>query len=284
MEKPKKIGLALGGGAARGLTHIGVIKALENAGISIDYIAGTSMGAIIGGYYAATKDIRRLEEVFSNIKRKDVFSFRDLIKNKDGAFFKGELIANRLRKELGDIEIEKCQIPFTAVATNVNNGEEELLNTGNLADAIGASSAIPLIFSPVEINGKLLMDGGLANPVPADVVKKMGAEYVIAVDTSSRWLEVSKEMVSVKDMYGVITQALSTLEYHLAKNILGEYADLVIKPPIFHQHWFQFENAPEVIKIGVEETNLYLKEIRQKTGYKKQEETLSEKFIDFILN
>lgn len=282
--KHKKIGLALGGGAVKGLAHIGVIKALENAGINIDFIAGTSMGALVGGYYAATKDINGLETIILGIKKRDIFSLRDIIKKRDGALFRGEPIAERLKKELGDMKIENCQIPFTAVTTNVKNGDEVRLNSGNLVDAIRASIAIPLIFSPVEIDEKLLMDGGLVNPVPADVVKEMGAEYVIAVDVSSRWLEAPEEMISVKDMYSVISQTLSVLEYQLAKSVLKQSADIVIKPPIFHYHWFEFENSSEIIKIGEEEGRLRLKEVRQKTGYKKPKGTLGEKFFDFILN
>jgi len=282
--KHKKIGLALGGGAAKGLAHIGVIKALENAGINIDFIAGTSMGALVGGYYAATKDITGLETIILEIKKRDIFSLRDIIKKRDGALFRGEPIAERLKKELGDMKIENCRIPFTAVTTNVKNGDETRLDSGNLVDAIRASIAIPLIFSPVEIDGKLLMDGGLVNPVPADVVKEMGAEYVIAVDVSSRWLQAPEEMINVKDMYSIISQTLSVLEYQLAKNVLKQSADIVIKPPIFHYHWFEFEYTPEIIKIGEEEAQLRLKEIRQTTGYKKPKETLGEKFLDFILN
>ncbi len=282
--KHKKIGLALGGGAVKGLAHIGIIKALENAGINIDFIAGTSMGALVGGYYAATKDINGLETIILDIKKRDIFSLRDIIKKRDGALFRGEPIAEKLKKELGDIKIENCRIPFTAVTTNVKNGEEIRLNSGNLVDAIKASIAMPLIFSPVEIGGKLLMDGGLVNPVPADVVKEMGAEYVIAVDVSSRWLQAPEELLTVKDMYSVISQSISVLEYQLAKNVLKQSADIVIKPPIFHYHWFEFENSSEIIKIGEEEARLRLKEVRQKTGYKKPKRTLGEKFLDFILN
>ena len=101
----KKIGLALGGGGAKGLAHIGVIKALLDAGIKIDYIAGTSMGALVGGWYAATGDIRTLEDFIVNIKRNDIFAINEIIKRKDGALFKGESIADKLRQELKNIKI-----------------------------------------------------------------------------------------------------------------------------------------------------------------------------------
>lgn len=283
----KKVGLALGGGAAKGYAHIGAIKALESAGIDIDFIAGTSMGALIGGYYAATKDIEAIENFVLGIKKQDIFSLRDALQTlvkKDSAFFKGESVSNLLRRELGDIKIENCQIPFTAIATNTKNGDEIRLNGGNLVDAIRASIAIPLIFSPVELDGKLLMDGGLTNPVPADVVKKMGAEYAIAIDVSSQWLEAPEKMVTVKDIYSVISRSMSVIEYQLAKNVLKQSADIVLRPPVFHYDWFDFEKADELIGIGKKEIELNLREIRKKTGYRKPKETLGEKFLDFIIN
>ena len=145
--KTKKIGLALGGGGAKGLVHIGIIKALENAGIPIDYIAGTSMGALIGGVYAATKDIATLENMVSEIKRDDVFPLLELLKRKDGSFFRGQTLTERLRKALGDIEIQNCRIPFAAVATDEGRGEEVRIKKGDLVNAIRASIALPIVFN-----------------------------------------------------------------------------------------------------------------------------------------
>ncbi|MDO8443668.1 MAG: patatin-like phospholipase family protein [Candidatus Azambacteria bacterium] len=282
--KHKTVGLALGGGAAKGIAHIGVIKALEKAGIGIDYISGTSMGALVGGYYAATGDIIGLEKIMLNIKRKDIFSLKDIIKKRSGAFFRGDNIAEKLKEELGNFKIEDCKIPFVAIATDVKNGDEVRLKSGSLIDAIRASIAVPIIFSPVEVDGKLLMDGGLVNPVPADAAKELGAEFVVAVDVSSRWLETPEEMLNIKDMYSVIDQSFSVLECQLAKNILKESADIVIKPPVVHHEWFEFGDSANLVKTGESETELYISEIRKKTGHKKPFETFSEKFLDFILN
>jgi len=281
--KHKTVGLALGGGAAKGIAHIGVIKALEKAGIGIDYISGTSMGALVGGYYAATKDIRGLEKIMTNIKKRDVFSLKDLIKKRNGAFFRVDNIAEKLKEELGDIKIEDCKIPFVAIATNVKNGDEVRLKSGNLVDAIKASIALPIIFSPVEVGSDLLMDGGLVNPVPADAVKELGAEFVIAVDVSSRWLEAPEEMLNIKDMYSVIDQSFSVLECQLAKNILKESADIVIKPPVLHHEWFEFNDSAGLVNTGESETRFYIAEIRKKTGHVRPARTFAEKFLDFIL-
>lgn len=279
----KKVGLALGGGGAKGLAHIGVIKALEAAGIKIDYIAGTSMGALVGGWYAATGDIRTLEDLIFNIKKTDIFGIKEIIKRKDGTFFKGESIADRLRKELSSIKIEDCKIPFTALATDAKNGDEVRLKNGDLVDAIRASTALPIVFAPVAIDGQLLMDGGLVNPVPADAVKDMGAEYIIAVDVSSKWLIAPEELATTHDMYHVVSSALSVIEYQIAKNILKK-TDLVLRPPVLNYNWLEFNRTREIMKIGEQELKLNLKEIRRKTGYKKPTQTIAEKFLDFILN
>ncbi len=286
MEKqitPKKIGLALGGGGAKGLAHIGIIKALETAEIKIDYIAGTSMGALVGGWYAATGDIKALENFIVHIKRDNIFPIKEIIKRKDGALFKGESIADKLRKELKNIKIEDCKIPFTALATDAKNGDEVRLKNGDLVDAIRASIALPIVFAPVAVSNRLLIDGGLVNPVPADVVKDMGAEYIIAVDVSSRWFVAPEELVTTHDIYGVISSALSIIEYQIAKNILKN-ANLVLRPPVINYNWIEFDKAQEIIKKGEEELELSLRKIRRKTGYKKPAQTLAEKFLDFILN
>lgn len=279
----KKVGLALGGGGAKGLAHIGVIKALEAAGIKIDYIAGTSMGALIGGWYAATGDIESLEDFILHIKKTDILEIKEIVRRKDGTLFKGESIADKLRKELDNVKIENLKIPFAALATNTKNGDEVRLKSGDLVDAIRASAALPIVFAPVEIDGQSLMDGGLVNPVPANAVKDMGADYIIAVDVSSRWFAAPEELATTHDIYGVISSALSIIEYQIAKNVLKS-ANLVLRPPVLSHSWLEFNKAHEIIKAGERELELNLREIRRKTGYKKPAETLAEKFLDFILN
>lgn len=280
-ETHKKVGLALGGGGAKGLAHVGVIKALEEAGIEIDYIAGTSMGALIGGYYAATKDIKALEELSLGIKKSDIFPINEIIRNKNGSFFQGESIVKLLNHHLTNFKIEDCQIPFIAIATDVKNGDEIKLKSGNLVDAIRASIAIPMVFSPVEIDGRLLMDGGFSNPVPADIVREMGADIVIAVDVSSRWIMAPDEIINTRDIYSLLRNALSVIEYQIAKGILKD-ADIVLRPPVLTYDWTAFEKAEEIIKVGKKEIEINLKEIRKKTGRRAPRQTLGEKFLDFI--
>lgn len=282
-NKHKTVGLALGGGGAKGLAHIGVIKALLNAGINIDFIAGTSMGALVGGYYAATKDIKALEDMAYSLKRSDIFPITEILKRKDGALFRGKSVADLLKREFGDTKIENCQIPFTAIATDVSNGDEVLINQGSLMEAVKASVALPAIFAPVKIGDRLFMDGGLVNPVPADIVKKMGAEYVIAVDVSSKWMTAPEELIKMHDLYSIVANAFSIIEYQTAKLPLKS-ADIVLRPPVLNYDWLDFSRAKELVKIGERELELNLREIRRQTGYKKPFQTLGEKFLDFILN
>ncbi len=282
MEKkiPKKVGLALGGGAAKGLAHIGVIRTLERAGIEISYIAGTSMGALVGGIYAATKDIGFLENFFLGIREKDVYPAHRMIRKKDGELFKNDLL-DLLENKIDGMNIEECKIPFAAVATGVESGSEIILKKGNLRDAIQASTALPLIFPPTKVNGTLLMDGGFVNPVPADVVRELGAEYVIAVDVSSRWYNLEEESFNPVKLYSVMPRALAIIEYQLARRVLPQ-ANIVLNPPVIGYRWFQFADAKDIIRAGENEARNKLREIFDGTAYTPKEKTPAQKFFDFL--
>lgn len=279
----RKIGLALGGGGAKGLAHIGVIKALKWAGIPIDYIAGTSMGAIVGGWYAATGDIEALEEIFLKIKSRDIFPLREVLKNKNGSLFKGDYVEKLLKDNLKNIKIENCKVPFGAVATDVSDGNEVVLSKGSLVEAIRASIALPVIFSPVKIGGRLLMDGGFSNPVPADVVRKMGADYVIAVDVSSQWTMSPERSLGAKDIFDAMSSTLSVVEYQLAKHALV-YADVVLRPPVMNFRWLDFNNTDVILKMGMEEAEIKIKEIRKGARIPEPPKTIGDKFFDFLFH
>ena len=180
-RKKPKIGLVLGSGAARGLAHIGIIKALKEKNISIDMIAGSSMGALVGACYARGGEITDLEEI---VLRTD---WKQLIRLADpnlALLFKGvihgEKVKELLRALIGDVNFRDLKIPLTVVATDVNTGEEVAIKTGSVIDAVRASISIPAIFMPVKLNDRFLIDGGIVNPVPVNVAKNMGATFVIA--------------------------------------------------------------------------------------------------------
>jgi len=179
---PGKIGLALGGGSARGWSHIGVIRALSEADIKIDYIAGTSIGSVVGSVFAAG-NIKALEEVAVQLDWKQIAYLFDVVLPKSG-LIDGKKVAGFVRNHLREINIEELPIPFCAVSTDLNTGDEVVIREGDIIEAVRASISIPGIFTPARNNGRILVDGGLVNPVPVNVVREMGADFVIAVDLS----------------------------------------------------------------------------------------------------
>jgi NTE family protein len=196
--RPKpKVGVALGAGAARGWSHIGVLQELVSNGIVPDVIAGTSIGAVVGGCFAAGK-LAPLESFARALTRRRIFSLLDVSFSGSGLFSGGRL-KTRLDRELADVRIENLPIAFAAVATEVGSGHEVWLTRGSLVDALRASYALPGIFEPVKVNGRWLFDGALVNPVPVAVCRALGADLVIAVnligDTMFRGTVISDRVV-----------------------------------------------------------------------------------------
>ena len=190
MIKGKKIAVALGGGAACGFAHIGVLRALEENGIEPDIVVGTSMGAIVGGYYSAGARSADMDEFVKSFKRFQIFELNFLIKNKS------ILNTTKIEKIFKDItkekNIEDCEKKFCAIATDLASGTEVIIDKGPLWKAMRASMAIPAIFPPFEIDGIELYDGGLLNNVPTDVAYNLGADYVIAVDVT-QYMNLKKD-------------------------------------------------------------------------------------------
>ncbi len=182
-ERRPKVGLALGGGSARGWAHIGVIRELAASGIAIDVVTGTSIGAVVGACYAAGKlDI--LESFARGLNRRRVFALMDVSLGGSGLLAGGRL-SRRLGRDLGGMTIETLSKPFAAVATELGSGREVDLVEGDLVEAIRASYALPGIFEPVQIGGRWLFDGAMSNPVPVSVCRALGADLVVAVNLTS---------------------------------------------------------------------------------------------------
>ena len=175
------VGLALGAGAAKGFAHIGVLEALEKAGVRIDMIAGSSMGAIVGGGYASGLSVEELSDVALNSNWLDVLTLIDPIFPTRG-FIDGQKIHAFLDELYDHQNIEDLAIPFAATTVDILNGDLYVLNKGNLANAARASSSIPIVFNPLARDDLVLVDGGMIDPVPVDVVRSMGADYIIAVN------------------------------------------------------------------------------------------------------
>lgn len=190
-----KIGLALGGGAARGWAHIGVIQALRDEGIEPDVIAGTSIGAVVGGCYTAGR-FSALEDFARAITPRRMFGYFDFNLAGSG-LINGQKLSDALEEQLGDTRIEDLDRPFVAVATELGSGHEIWLSRGPLVDAVRASYAIPGIFKPVRINQRWLFDGALVNPIPVSVCRALGARYVIAVNLNADLLTLGTVLSDV---------------------------------------------------------------------------------------
>lgn len=179
-KKKVKVGVAFGGGGARGFSHIGVIKAFEEFGLKFDYISGTSVGSLIGAAYAKGLTWKELYDIAKQLKIKDIKT------NK--IFFmpsKTDGLENIVKEYLGDIKIEELKTPFSAVAVDLKSTKETCISSGELAKAVAGSCCVPGIFQPVEFGDRLLCDGGLQNTIPANIPRYFGCDYVIAVDCNS---------------------------------------------------------------------------------------------------
>ncbi len=177
------IGLALGGGAARGLAHIGVIEALADAGLEPKVVAGTSIGAVAAGFYAAGR-LSELHELAGKLTIRQLLRYLD-VNLAGSSLMKGKRLEKTMASHLGEVQIEQLERKFVAVATELGTGQEIWLTKGSLATALRASYALPGIFKPVRIGGRWLMDGALVNPVPVSAARACGAEFVIAVTLHS---------------------------------------------------------------------------------------------------
>ena len=181
MEEKKKVGLALSGGGARGIAHIGILKTLEKYKVPIDYISGTSIGALIGALYSAEPNAKKLEKEVLEIEWKKLFDYTIPTKG----LIKGKKIEEFLKEKFGDLKFNELKIPLFITAFDIENKQEIIFHKGNVAKAVRASISIPGIFVPTENNGKILVDGGLTDLIPTEILKKEGADIIIAVNLNS---------------------------------------------------------------------------------------------------
>ena len=195
-RRTPKLGLALGSGSARGWSHIGVLRALKEAGIQPDVICGSSIGALVGAAYAGG-ELERFADWVQSLGMRDVFGFMDF--NLAGGMLKGEKLINFWRRNFADFDIENSPIPFGAVATDLHSGAEVWMRQGSIADAVRASIALPGLFTPVLRDGRMLVDGGIVNPVPASLARAMGADIVIAVDLNADILQRHMQPLAVQE-------------------------------------------------------------------------------------
>jgi NTE family protein len=217
-----RIGLALGGGGARGFAHIGVIKMLEASGIHPDVVAGTSAGSVVGALYASGMDAFQLQEQAFSL---DQASVRD-VSLFSGGLVKGRKLQDYVNRLVGNRPLENLDKPFAAVATELETGERTVFVRGNTGQAVRASSSIPGVFEPIAIDGRHYVDGGVVSPVPVDAARQLGADIVIAVDISAR-----PDGRNPDGMLGIVGQSISIMGRKLAEQELAR-ADIVIRPKV----------------------------------------------------
>lgn len=246
-QRPK-VGLALGSGGARGFAHIGVLKVLEKENIPIDYIAGSSMGALIGAVYASGQSAIDMEKFATMFKRK---YYVDFTVPKMG-FVAGKKVKDLVQILTKGKKLEELDPPVHVVATDLLRGEKVIFKEGSIAQAVRASISIPGIFVPEKVDGRLLVDGGVIDRVPVSVVKQMGADVTIAVDVS--FFNSNPEIQTIFD---VILQSLDIIEKEM-----GRYrqidTDVMIRPMIKSTSSVAFTNIDELIRLGEIETRRLL--------------------------
>lgn len=270
----KKVGLALGSGAARGIAHTGVLAVLEKEGIPIDMIAGTSTGAVVGALLAQGKDAGHIKELALDLSWKKIAPLLDPSLPRSG-LIKGRKIKDLLASFIGgDIKFGALKIPFACVATDITTGEEVVLNRGPVSEAVRASISLPAVFAVVKKEGRYLVDGGLVDPVPVNVVKQMGADFVIAVnvipDVVERAHRIRKEREEGNqgpekepNIFHVLLQSIYIGTYTLVARSMEE-ADVIIEPHVAHIGSGDFHHAQECIRQGELAAQRAVPEIKRK--------------------
>lgn len=298
-EKRKKVGLALGGGGARGFAHIGALKVFEEESIPIDFIAGTSIGSVVGGAYASGLGpgqlVEKVKELMEGpLAKLSIFkAMGDSPEQKEmglarkiGLFFKGQwlftqalfnpgMIEDRdfqsvINHFIPDIGIEDTKIPFRAVAVDLITGKEVVLSTGSMREAIMASCAVPGFMPPVKRGDMLLVDGGTVNIMPCSIARRCGADVVIGIDVD-RDINADQDFNNAIDVY---TRAAMIGSYHLAAACVKE-ADVLIRPQVGDMKWFELKHSMDVIREGEHCARESMGRIRDLIPVRKERKMLS---------
>ena len=262
--QPKKvrIGLALGGGAARGFAHIGVIKALEAQGIVPEIVVGTSAGSVVGSLYASGLNGFALQKTALAMDEATISDWALPLFSKSTGLLKGEALQNYVNKAIGNVPMEKLKLRFGAVATDLKTGQPILFNKGNTGMAVRASSSVPSVFQPVVIGGKTFVDGGLVAPVPVRFVREMGADFIIAVNISS-----ATEGAATASSLDVLMQTFSIMGQRLNHFELKD-ADIVITPALGNMGSSDFAGRNLAILAGEQAAAAVMPQIKAKLKLK----------------
>ncbi|AOK48709.1 hypothetical protein WT60_07415 [Burkholderia sp. MSMB617WGS] len=256
-EKPVRIGIALGGGAARGFAHVGVLKALEARGIPIELVAGTSAGSVVGALYASGMNALQINKLALAMDEASISDWATPFRSR--GLLQGVALQNFINKTLGNRPIEKMTKPLGIVATDLKSGQPILFQRGNTGLAVRASCSVPSVFEPVRIGDREYVDGGLVSPVPASFARRMGADFVIAVDISARpdGATTGNPIEMLLQTFTIMGQTIKTYE-------LDKYADVVIRPNLAAMGGSDFNQRNAAILAGEEAVARIMPELQRK--------------------
>ena len=264
MPRKIKVGLALGGGAARGFAHIGVIKALEANGITPDLVVGTSAGSLVGALYAAGNNGYALQKMAIDMDEGAISDWSVPFFSGPTGVLKGEGLQNYVNRAVQGQPIEKLKMPFGAVATDLKSGRPILFRRGNTGAAVRASSSVPGVFKPVRIGTIDYVDGGLVSPVPASFARKMGADFVIAVNISAQ-----PEVQPASGAFEILLQTFAIMGQSLNQYELQQ-ADIVIRPELASMKGSDFQSRGKAITAGERAAIAAIPELRKRLQLKQQ--------------
>ena len=278
----KKLGLAIGSGGGWSISSLGVLKVLEEEGIKVDFLAGASMGALIAGAYASNfaeeRTLGEIKRIVSDFSLRKAFSPKA---DKRFGFFSSEKMGKIFEKEVGKLRFEDLKIPLSVVATDFKTGEEVIFDSGPVTPAISGSAAFVFMFTPFEYEGRLLTDGGISNPTPVDIVRKMGADVVIGVDVTGKGHLTRTEIK--RAWHHPVTLRIPPLHYitnrHLGKTgiqlidllftnlnrnkVIQSPPDFLLTPNVTHYNQFDFKNTDKFIAEGERVAREILPELRK---------------------
>ncbi|WP_418304002.1 patatin-like phospholipase family protein [Pandoraea faecigallinarum] len=255
--RPLKIGLALGGGAARGFAHVGVIKALEARGIHADIVVGTSAGSVVGAMYASGLNGFQLNRLASTMDEASISDWTMPFRSR--GMLRGEALQSYVNKVLKDRTIEQMPRQLGIVATDLQSGAPILFRRGNTGQAVRASSSVPGVFEPVHIGGRDYVDGGLVAPVPAEYARQMGADFVIAVDISA-----NPTAQATQGQFDILMQTFTIMGQSIKQYELEKNADIVIRPSLAKMGASDFQGRNRAILAGEEAVAGMWPEIQRK--------------------
>ena len=256
--KRPRLGLALGGGAARGFAHIGVIQVLEEAGIRPDLVVGTSAGSVVAALFADGKNASQLQRLAETMEEATLTDWTVPFFSR--GVMRGDALARYINAQVGSRQMENLRLPLGIVATDLHSGQGVLFQRGDVGTAVRASSSVPGVFEPVRINGREYVDGGLVSPVPVRFARQMGAEYVIAVDISS-----APEHGKTGDIFSILMQTFTIMGQSIKALELRE-AELTVRPNLGAQGSADFSARLKAIEQGRQAMRAALPKLQQALG------------------